>query len=130
MLAYAESPDSGALNLVKVLVGLFILAATALLVAVPIAISRSRRHRQAEAVMVAAFFWGVITAGSAMYTAAARYNWSKEYTTEIESGYYDPGDLSDKPGTPWALLGSVAAAYAGLLCWSASRCAHNRTNST
>jgi len=131
ILAYAQSPDSGALNLAKVLGGIAILAVAALLAAVLIAISRSRGHRQAESIMVAAIFWAAIFAGSAMYYAAAQLNWSKEYTTRIESGYYDPRDTSDKPSLPWALGGGLGVAYATLFAWSmsAKRERHQDTSS-
>jgi hypothetical protein len=118
LLAYAESSDPGSANLVKVLAGMAILAACALLAAVVIGVARSRDHRQAEAIMVTAIFWAMLTAGLALYSASAQYNWSKEYTTRIESGYYDPRDTSDKPKLPWIPGSGLAVAYAGLLGWS------------
>ena len=118
LLAYAESTDPGSTNLVKVLVGMVILAACALLAALVTAIARSRDHRQADAIMVAAMFWAIITAGLAMYAASAQYNWSREYTTRIESGYYDPRDTSDKPKLPWISGSCLTIAYAGLLGWA------------
>jgi hypothetical protein len=121
LLAYAETSDSGSINLAKVLAGLFILAACALMVAVVIGVARSRGHRQAEGIMVGAVFWGVIMAGSAMYTASSQYNWSKEYTTRVQSGYYDPRDTSDKPNLPWALWSAMGVGYAALVAWSFRR---------
>jgi hypothetical protein len=118
LLAYADTADSGSINLVKVLAGLAILAGCALLVGVIIGVARSRGHRQADGIMVAAVFWGIIMAGSAMYTAAAQYNWSKEYTTRVQSGYYDPRDTSDKPKLPWLAWSGLAVGYAVLLAWS------------
>jgi hypothetical protein len=120
-LAYAETPDSGAVNLAKVLGGLGILVVTALLIAVIVGISRARKHRQADAILVAALFWGVLAAGSMMYAAATQLNWSKEYTTRIESGYYDPRDSSDKPTLPIALWTGLGVAYAAMLGWAAYR---------
>ena len=107
--------------MVKVLAGLVILAACALLAAIVIGVARSRGHRQADSIMVAAVFWAVIAAGSAMYTAASRYNWSREYTTRIESGYYDPRDTSDKPKLPWLAWSGLGAAYIAMLGWSVSQ---------
>jgi hypothetical protein len=121
ILAYAETADSGSLNLAKILGGLGIVAVAALLAAIVIGVSRSRRHRQAEGIMVATLFWAAITAGSVMYAAAQQLNWSKEYTTRIESGYYDPRDLSDKPKLPVLLWSGLGIAYAALLGWSASQ---------
>jgi hypothetical protein len=118
LLAYAESSDPGSTNLVKVLAGMGILAACALLAAIVIGVARSREHRQAEAIMVAAIFWAIITAGLAMYAASAQYSWSREYTTRIESGYYDPRDTSDKPRLPWIPGACLAIAYAGLVGWA------------
>ncbi len=121
-LAYAESADpSNAMNLVKVLGGLLIIGATALLVAILIGIARSRAHRQADAILVVALFWALITAGSVMYAGMAHLNWSKEYTERIESGYYDPRDTSDKPKMPWALWSGLGVGYAALLAWSLSQ---------
>ena len=121
LLGYAQTADSGSINLAKVLAGLFILAACALFVAVVVGLARSRGHRQAEGIMVAAVFWGAIMAGSAMYTASSQYNWSKEYTTRVQSGYYDPRDTSDKPNLPWALWPAMGVGYAALVAWSFRR---------
>jgi hypothetical protein len=119
-LAYAESSDPGSTNLVKILGGAAILGVMALLVAIVTAIARSREHRQAENILVLALFWAVITAGSLIYTASAELDWSKEYTTRIESGYFDPRDTTDKPRIPWLLWSGLGVAYAGLLIWSLS----------
>jgi hypothetical protein len=121
LLAYAETADSGMLNLTKALGGLGIVAGVALLSAIVIGISRSRGHRQADGIMAATIFWAMITAGSIIYGAAAQTNWSKEYTARIESGYYDPRDTSDKPKMPWVQWSGLGVAYAGLLAWSISR---------
>jgi hypothetical protein len=119
-LAYADSGDSGASNLVKVFGGLVILAVVAVLAAISIGVSRARRHPQAEAIVVITLLWGLITAGSLMYAGESQYEWSKEYTTRIESGYYDPRDTSDKPQLPWALWCGLGFAYAAMLAWSLS----------
>jgi hypothetical protein len=118
LLAYAEAAGSDSINLVKVLAGIGIVAVVAVLAAVVIGISRSRGHRTADGIMVTAVFWAIIAASILIYTAIEQYNWSEEYTIRIESGYYDPRDVSDKPGVHWGLCGMIALGYAGMLVWA------------
>jgi hypothetical protein len=120
-LAYAESADpSSVTNLAKLLGGLAIIAAAALLAAVLIGLSRSRAHSQADGIMVLAILWAAITAGSLMYAGMAHLSWSAEYNTRIESGYYDPRDTSDKPKMPWAIWSGLGVGYVALLGWALS----------
>ncbi len=63
-LAYAESGDSNATNLIIVLGGAFVVAVVGVLAFVLIFISRARGNRRAELIAVATIFWALIAAGS------------------------------------------------------------------
>jgi hypothetical protein len=117
-LAYAESGDPNAMNLVVVLGGLGIVAATFILAFVLILAARARRHRQAEFITVATVFWGLITAGSLMYAGNAQVNWSKENMLRLETGYVDPQDTSDAPRLPWAIWTGLGVAYGTMMAWT------------
>jgi ABC-type transport system involved in multi-copper enzyme maturation permease subunit len=118
VLAYADNSDSTLSNLQTVVYAVFIVLATVVVALIPIFISRARRHRKSESILVAVFFWACITAGSAIYTQQSQMNWSRKYLTRVESGYYDPNNTTDAPKLPWLLWSSLAAAYAGILSWS------------
>jgi hypothetical protein len=121
LLAYADSSDPTLSNLQTIVGAVFIVLATLVLAAVLIFISRSRRHRQAESILVAAFFWACITAGSLIYAEQSQLNWSREYRVRVESGYYDPNNTADAPELPWALWSALAVAYAAMLWWAMSK---------
>ena len=118
LLAYADSGDPTLNNLQTVVGAVFIVLATLVLATAVIFISRSRRHRQSESIMVAAFFWACITAGSLIYAGQAQLKWSKEYLVRVESGYYDPNNTADAPKLPWTLWGGLGAAYVGMIWWA------------
>ena len=69
----------------------------------------------------AAFFWGLITAGSLLYAEQSQMNWSKEYTVRLESGYFDPTDKTDAPKLPWKIWTGLGVAYAAMLMWALSQ---------
>jgi hypothetical protein len=119
-LAYAESGDPSAMNLVTVLGGAFIVAAMAAMAFVLILFSRSRGHRRADLIAVAAVFWALIAAGSLMYAGVSRTNWSKEYQMRLETGYLDPSDKDDAPRLPWGTWTGLGIAYIAMLGWSFS----------
>jgi len=117
-LAYAESGDPNTMNLVIILGGICIVAATAILAFALILTARARRRRYAEFIMVAAVFWALITAGSLMYAGEAQLNWSKEYTLRLQTGYLDPQDTSDAPRLPWRTWTGLGAAYGTMMAWA------------
>jgi hypothetical protein len=121
ILAYADSNDPNSMNLVLILGGAGILAVTAILSFALIYLSRARDHRQADLITGIALFWGLIAAGSSLYAMVSQVNWSKEYTLQLESGYLDPTDTSDKPQLPWAIWGGLVIAYGTILLWSLSQ---------
>jgi hypothetical protein len=118
LLAYAESGDPNAMNLVIVLGGVCIVAATAILAFALILTARARGHRHAEFIMVATVFWALITAGSLIYAGNAQLNWSKEYTLRLETGYLDPRDTGDAPRLPWGIWTGLGAAYGAMMTWA------------
>jgi hypothetical protein len=118
LLAYAESDDPNAMNLVIILGGVGIVAATAILAFALILTARARGHRHAESIMVAAVFWALITAGSVMYAGEAQLNWSKQYALRLETGYLDPQDTSDAPRLPWGIWTGLGAAYGTMMAWA------------
>jgi len=121
VLAYAQVPDSGDTSLVLVFAAALILAATAAAAYVLIYLARRRRHRRTDLLAAAAFFWGLITAGSLLYAEQSQMNWSKEYTVRLESGYFDPTDLTDAPKLPWKIWTGLGIAYAAMLMWALSQ---------
>jgi hypothetical protein len=64
LLAYAQAADSSDSSVVKILGGLLILAVSAVLATVPVAIARSRGHLRAQPILVASLVVGLLTAGS------------------------------------------------------------------
>jgi hypothetical protein len=117
-LAYAESGDPNAMNLLIILGGICIVAATAILAFALILTARARGHRHAEFIMVATVFWALITAGSLMYAGETQLNWSKEYTLRLETGYLDPQDTGDAPRLPWGIWTGLGVAYGAMMAWA------------
>jgi len=113
-LAYAEGGDSSESNLVVVLICAGIIAAVGLAGLIPVLVARSRRHRYREAIVLMSVVWGVLAAGSLTSTAIAQLKWSKERMLRIESGYYDPRDITDAPPLPWWTWSLLALGYCGL----------------
>jgi hypothetical protein len=120
-LAYAESGDSSETNLLIVLGGAFVIAVVAAMAFVLIVISRSRGHRRAEVIGVAAIFWTLIAAGSLLYAGVTQINWSKEHQMRLETGYLDPSDTDDSPRLPMETWTGLGVAYVAMLGWSLSR---------
>jgi hypothetical protein len=119
-LAYAESGDSSATNLIIVLGGAFIVAAVAAMAFVLILISRSRGHRRADVIGVATVFWALIAAGSLIYTGVSQMNWSKEHQMRLETGYLDPSDRNNAAQLPLGTWTGLGVAYVAMLGWSLS----------
>jgi hypothetical protein len=120
-LAYAESGDPGATNLVIVLGGAFIVAAVAVMAFVLIVISRSRRHRRADLIAVAAAVWALIAARSLLYAGVSQMNWSREYQLRLQTGYLDPSDTNGAPRLPVGTWTGLGVVYVVMLGWSLSQ---------
>jgi len=120
-LAYAQVQDSSDMSLIMVFAAALILAATAAAAYLLIHIARRRRHRRTDLLAAAAFFWGLMTAASLLYAEQSQMNWSKEYTVRLESGYFDPTDLTDAPKLPWKIWTGLGIAYGAMLMWALSQ---------
>lgn len=99
------SPDS---NVELVLISAGVFAGVAVLASIPLVMARRHRHR--EIIMAVLIVWGLLSAGSISYCVMQQMNWSAERERRIESGYYDPRDVSDQPRPPilfWIVLGVV-----------------------
>jgi DMSO reductase anchor subunit len=121
ILANADASDPNSANLILILGGAIILGIVAVMVSALIYISRARDHRHADVITAMAFFWGLLAAGSLLYAEVSQINWSKEYNTQLMSGYLDPQDTSDAPKLPWLLWIGLAVVYAVMLKWALSQ---------
>jgi hypothetical protein len=119
-LAYAESTDPSASNLLAVLGAAFIIASVAILASVFILMSRARRHPHVDLITAAAICWALIAAGSLLYAGESQMNWSKEYKLQLESGYLDPHDTTGAPTLPLKTWTALGITYAAMLAWSLS----------
>jgi hypothetical protein len=115
LLASAEQTDLSGSGWFVILMGLAVLAAAAALTVIPIAAARGRLHPRAEAITVAAIFWGFLAAASAIRFGLAKLQWSKDFTLMVKTGYYDPANTSAAPPWPWLQWGLLAAAYCVLV---------------
>ena len=119
-LAYADATDNSSTNLLLILSGAFILAATAALAAVLTFTAKARRPRQSDIITAITLLWALIAAASLLYTVQSQMNWNKEYTLRLESGYLDPKDTADAPKLPWKLWTGLGVTYGATLAWSLS----------
>jgi len=119
--AYADSTDPSSMNLLMILAGAFILAATAALAAIPIFAAKSRRPRQSDLITALTLLWALLTAASLIYSVQAQMSWKTEYTVRLMSGYLDPKDTTDAPKLPWKLWTGLGVTYAGLIGWTVSK---------
>lgn len=117
-LGYADASDPNAMNLTIILVWIGILAVVGILAFALILAARARQHRYAETILVLTIFWALIAAGISIYAANAQFNWSKEYTQRLETGYMDPRDTGSAPRLPWGTWTGLAVAYGGMMAWA------------
>jgi hypothetical protein len=118
LLASAERTDLSGSDWIIILLMLGIIAAAAVATLVPIGIARHRRLRLAGLIAVGAMLWGLAAAGSAIQTAIAEFNWSRERLRLIQTGYYDPNDTSGAPARPRVLWAALSGVYVALLVGS------------
>jgi hypothetical protein len=121
LIANAEQTDLSGSQWLVILICVGVIVVVAALTFVPIAVARSRLYRQADAVTVAALFWGFLTAASVIRFWLARLRWSDELTLRINTGYYDPNNASDAPLWPWLQWGILAVAYGVMVVFTLSR---------
>ena len=121
VLASAEQTGFSDSGWFVILIGLGVFGAAAVLTVIPIVLARRRRSRRAEAITVAAVFWGLVAAASILHFWLAELRWSNEYLLLVKTGYYDPANTSGAPAWPWPLWGVLAAAYGVLVILALSR---------
>jgi hypothetical protein len=117
-LAYAESVDSTVSNLMTILICLGIVLVVAVVAMVPVLVARSRGHRKSDTLVAMAVLWGVLTAVSATSTALAQMKYSHEQLLLIQSGYFDPADVTGAPKLPWVMWACLGGGYGILLVWA------------
>lgn len=116
-LAYAQS--AGDSNSLTVIVTAFAIVLGACVLAfIPIFTALLRKNHQSHSIAVMSLFWGVVVAVITIWCMLQRLDWSKELTMRLQSGYYDPRDLSDAPAFPWIILIVAAGAWIVLLAWA------------
>lgn len=117
VLAYAQS--AGDSNSLTVIVMAFaIILGACILAFIPIFTALSRKNHHSHSIAVMSIFWGVAVAVITIWCMLQRLDWSKELTMRLQSGYYDPKDLSDAPAVPWIVLIIAAGAWVALLAWA------------
>jgi hypothetical protein len=122
--AYAAAPDDSGLGFIVICLAL--IGVVCGLALVPLAVAQRRSHKRAINMRIAIIVWAALTCGTLIYVTNAHLQWSKEYLTLIESGYWDPQDTSPAPRQPWGLWILLAVGYGGLLVWSRLPATTNR----
>ena len=117
-LANAESVDPTVSNLMTVLACVGIVLVVALVAFVPVLISWRNGHRQSETLLAGAVIWGVLAAASAISATLAQMKYSHEQMLLIQSGYFDPTDVSGAPKLPWVRWGCLGGGYGVLVIWA------------
>lgn len=120
LLAYADRGDAGATDLALLVGGVVIVVVIVILAGVLVGMARHRGERRREIIRKLAVIWAILSAGSLIYFGVVRTRWSQEYTTDIESGYFDPRDTTGKPAAPWVIWGGLAIVYIALAGWTLS----------
>jgi hypothetical protein len=118
-LARAESVDQTVNNLSTILTCGFIVLVAGAIAFIPVLIAWSRRHRYSEGIVAVAMLWGLCTVLSVASTTLASTKYEHEHELQIESGYYDPTDVSDAPTKPWLTWAALGAGYCALIGWAA-----------
>jgi hypothetical protein len=120
-LAYAEQADLSGSAWTIILLALAVIAAAAVLSLVPIGLARRRGNPWTGNLAVGALLWGLIAAGSVIYSLWIQANWKQEWLRRIATGYLDPRDPTGQPAQPWWLWIALAAAYALLVAAAVAR---------
>jgi glucan phosphoethanolaminetransferase (alkaline phosphatase superfamily) len=116
-LAYAESVDPTNSNLSTVLTCAVVVLVMGVVALVPVMMAWSRRHRRSDAIMAVAILWGLLASVIVASAVLAKMKFSHEHLLLIQSGYYDPNDVTDVPKLPWLALSGLTVGYVLLLIW-------------
>jgi hypothetical protein len=117
-LAYAETWDYTQTDFVLILFCTAGIAGIAILVGFIVIFAKRNGHPHAGQITTAALFWGLISAGSIVYTTITQLTWAKQNTLDLLSGYGDPNAVG--PRLPWLAWSMLTAIYGGLLVWMVS----------
>ena len=117
-LAYAEQTDSSSSGL-----GLILICAGAIVVAcglaiVPLVLANRRGRGDVQSVLTAVIVWGAAVSGAAIYVTLNQMQWSKQYATDLASGYLDPQNVTGAPRQPWGLWAGLGVAYVVMIIWA------------
>jgi hypothetical protein len=115
---YAEAPDTSNSALVFILVGSMLMVLAGGLALFPLAIARRRGSRQSRNIATFVILWGLLVGGTLIYFVQSQMQWNSEYTTRVESGYFDPQDTSGAPRPPWTMAAALTVGYFGLMAWA------------
>lgn len=118
VLAYAQAAGDSNTSLTVILMAFAIVLGACILAFFPVFTALSRKNHQSHSIAVMSLFWGVAVAVITIWCMLQRLDWSKELTMRMQSGYYDPRDLSDAPAFPWIILIVAATAWIALLAWA------------
>jgi len=121
MLANAPVAPSSDSNMELVLISAGVVLVVGILGFIPIQLARISGHRHRDAITAIIILWGLILAGSISYSIMKQMDWATTYQQRIETGYYDPQNISDKPVAPVGLWCGVGVCYAGLVLWASRR---------
>jgi Kef-type K+ transport system membrane component KefB len=119
LLAYADNTDPSEGNFLLIFLFVAAMIAVFILAAIVVMMSRRNGSRNADAILVAAVFWGIVSFGSIIYAGVTQMKWSQEQTLELQTGYGDP--TKTPPGWPWILWGILTAIYVALAIWVARK---------
>ena len=89
LFAYAERDNLSGSGWLQILLCGGVLLGVMVVAMGPFVIAAKRQHRRREVVGVLAFWWGLVTAWSAVSTAMAQFAWNKEYVLRIMTGYFE-----------------------------------------
>jgi len=99
-----------------VLVCAGVIVVVAVMVFLPVRMAKRRR----ELILAGALLWGMVMGGSVIYSYMAKLRWDKERAVQVASGYFEPGEVSGRPGWPWGVWAGLMVGYAGI-CAGAKR---------
>jgi uncharacterized membrane protein len=120
-LAYAEQTDTSSSGMVLLLICAGLILVACALAVVPLVLANRRGRRDPQSVLTAVIVWGVAVAGVSIYVTLNQMQWSKQYTTDLETGYLDPQNVTGAPHQPWALWAGLAIAYVAMIIWASWR---------
>jgi uncharacterized integral membrane protein len=121
LLAYADTTDTTQTNLPLVLYCIGGVIVAGFLAFLIVLLARSRRHRQAEALITIAVFWAFCVIGTVAWASVTQLKWSQEYILRLQTGDVDPTDQSAAPQLPWLFWIILAAVYVLLIFWVISQ---------